>query len=412
MTMIKQPLAQKYPVLPPWVRSRVGLGLTAAAARGEFELQHCDDCGAVQYPPREMCGGCLSCSLTWRAVDGEGQLLSQTILRHSHDPYFNSKVPWRIGLVQLNQGPTVVVHLHEGVPAAPTEVNVSARLDRAGRGVLVATPHSKVVNMSDDKQLCVMTCDPRDRKILITDAQSAVGQAMVQAVHQAGAKVIWAGVSESRSDDWRQDPQYSAFAELETVQLVTLDVTDLESIETQAAAFGSEVDILVNTAEVNAGHNISSSLNSHSAEAEMQTNYLGLLWLAQAFGPAMRLSGTSGRGKATAWVNLLSVYALSNFPAQGTYSASQAAAFSLSQCLRAEFQADAIRVLHVFSGPIDNAANQSAPSPKQSPVKLAREVVGALKDGVEDLYSGDVAQEVYSRFREDPKVLEKELVDV
>jgi hypothetical protein len=44
-------------------RSRIALGLTAAAAMGRFELQQCKDCGAVQYPPREACQVCLSTKL-------------------------------------------------------------------------------------------------------------------------------------------------------------------------------------------------------------------------------------------------------------------------------------------------------------------------------------------------------------
>lgn len=49
--------------LPPYARSRVALGLTAAAAEGRFELQVCDDCGTTQYPPREACRKCLSTQL-------------------------------------------------------------------------------------------------------------------------------------------------------------------------------------------------------------------------------------------------------------------------------------------------------------------------------------------------------------
>ena len=39
--------------LPPWARGRTALALTAAAAEGRFELQVCQRCRAVQYPPRD-----------------------------------------------------------------------------------------------------------------------------------------------------------------------------------------------------------------------------------------------------------------------------------------------------------------------------------------------------------------------
>ena len=104
----------------------------------------------------------------------------------------------------------------------------------------------------------------------------------------------------------------------------------------------------------------------------MDVNYFGLLRLAQEFGPAMRGRGADGQNHAVAWVNLLSVFALSNFPSHGTFSASKAAAWSLSQCLRAEMAAAGIRVLNVFPGPIDDEWNQQLPPPKIAPQRLAR----------------------------------------
>ena len=85
--------------LPPWGRSRVALGLTVAGAEGRFELQVCDDCAAVQYPPREACCACLSPRLKWRAQSGAGQLLATTVLHHSNDLFFRERLPWRLGLV-------------------------------------------------------------------------------------------------------------------------------------------------------------------------------------------------------------------------------------------------------------------------------------------------------------------------
>jgi hypothetical protein len=40
---------------------------------------------------------------------------------------------------------------------------------------------------------------------------------------------------------------------------------------------------------------------------------------------------------------------------------------------------------------------------------LAKAVVAALKDGVEDIYPGDVAQEWLARWQENPKILEREV---
>ena len=401
-------LRTRQPILPPWTRSRVGLGMTSAAARGRFELQVCQECGAVQYPPREMCGSCLSTDLAWTEMSGDGELISQTLQHHAHDLYFRERLPWRVGLVKLAEGPSVVAHLHGDVPEPPAKVRVGARLDRAGRAALIATPENEVPNMADDRQLREMTCDPKFRKVLITDGKSELGQAMVREVAKAGASLIWVG----HTEPWKQPEGFAALTEIPEVELLPLDLTNARNVQELGGALGNRVDILINTAQVHRTESISSRYGTDVAKLEMEVNYLGLLRLAQNFGPAMKARGADGQSSAVAWVNVLSVFALANFPSQGTFSASQAAALSLSQCLRAEFKPFAIRVLNVFPGPIDEPWNQMVPPPKIAPERLARDVVAALKDGVEDLYPGDVAREYYELFREDPKVLEKELSDV
>ena len=134
----------RLPLLPDTIRSRAALGLTSAAALGQFKLQVCANCGAVQYPPREACHVCLSLKLPWRAVASDGQLIAETVIRHSHDPYFRERLPWRIGMVRLDAGPTAIAHLHGGCRAAPSRVRLAARLDKSAQGVLVAFPIDEV----------------------------------------------------------------------------------------------------------------------------------------------------------------------------------------------------------------------------------------------------------------------------
>lgn len=393
------------PPLPPGLRSRAALVVTAAAARGRLELQACADCGAVQYPPREACRACLSGALHPRPQDGAGELIAETTLHHSNDEYFRERLPWRLGLVRLDAGPTAMVHVHGGCGPAPSRVRVGARLDKSGQGVLVAFPPQEDPNMVDDRQLREMTCDPRGRKVLVTDGQTAVGQALVHALVDAGADTVWVGHSQSSSLGLGLD----SIAAVPRVVLVPLDVTDSTSVRALAAELGSRVDILINDADAS-GPGIAPGSDVENARGEMDVNYFGLLRLVQEFGPALRARG-AGRSGAAAWVNLLSVYALSNFPPHCTYSASKAAALSLSQCLRAEMQPAGIRVINVFPGPLDEDSKRSLPPPL-TPLALARAVADALCDGIEDVYPGEVAQEWLARWRENPKVLERELADL
>jgi len=398
-------LRTRLPTLPPGQRGRVALGMTAAAAEGRFELQQCDDCGAVQYPPREACHRCLSPHLKWREQSGEGELLSQTTLAHSNDLFFRERLPWRLGLVRLDAGATLMLHLHGDVPDAPARVKVGARLDRAGQAVLIAFPEKETPHMADDPMLREMGCDPRFRKVLVTDGKSAVGQALVKALAQAGADLIWVG----HAEPWKKLPGFEAIAALPQVTLVPLDLTNGRSVRELAGAIAGKVDIVVNNAEVHRTQGVASRRGTDVARAEMDINYFGALRLAQEFGPALKGRGADGQSNAIAWVNLLSIFALSNFPSHGTFSASKAAAHSLAQCLRAEMRPAGIRVLNVFPGPIDDEWNQLMPPPKVAPAALASAIVKGLRDGVEDLYPGDVAQEWVARWRDNPKVLEREL---
>jgi len=398
-------LRSRAPTLPPAIRSRVAHGLTAAAARGAFALQVCADCGAVQYPPREACRQCLSTRLPWRDQDGHGQLLSATVLRHSQELFFRERVPWRLGLVQLDVGATVVTHLHADVGEPPCRVRVTAALDRASEAVLVAVPAAGAPKLADDPKLRDMTCDVRFRKVLVTDGKSSVGQAVVRAVVEAGADIVWVGAAEP----WKKMPGFDALRELRQVTVMPLDLTDSRSVQDLAGEIGFKVDILINTADYHRTLGIAARKGVENAQCEMDVNYFGLLRLAQEFGPVMKARGADGQSSAVAWVNLLSIYALSNFPLHGTYSASKAAALSLSQALRAELKSGGVRVINVFPGPIDDEWNQLLLPPKIAPAAVAAAIVSALGGSAEDVYPGDVAQEWLARFIDNPKALEREL---
>jgi len=395
-------LRTRLPTLPPATRSRVALGLTAAAALGRFELQQCRDCGMVQYPPREACQKCLSILLDWKVQPSEGELLAQTVLHHSNDLFFRERLPWRLGLVKLDCGPTLVVHLHDSVEK---RVRVRAMLDRAGQAVIAALPDKENADMAEDRQLREFTCDPKNRKVLVTDGKTGFGQEMVRSLAQAGAELIWVG----HAEPWKKFAGFDELQKIPQVSLIPLDITDSKNVREVAAEIAGKVDIVVNNAEYHRSFGIANRQGVETARAEMDVNYFGLLRLAQEFGPAMRARGADGTSSAVAWVNLLSIYAHANFPPHGTFSASKAAAHSLAQCLRAEMRPAGVRVVNVFPGPIDDEWNQLLPPPKVAPGALAKAIASALREGVEDVYPGDVAQEWLARWRDNPKALEREL---
>jgi NAD(P)-dependent dehydrogenase (short-subunit alcohol dehydrogenase family)/uncharacterized OB-fold protein len=412
MTFTPPPRKPKNPVLrtrqstrPPSARSRAALRLTAAAAEGRFELQTCRACGRLQYPPRDACVACLSTQLEWGPVDSAGELISDTVLHHANELYFRERLPVRVGLVRLDAGADLVVFVHEDCPPPPSRVRVAAGLDRAGQAALAAFPPLEG-DINQDRILRDMTSDPKLRKVLVTDGKSATGRAIVQQLAAAGAETVFVGVAEP----WKRTPDLDALVGLPQATIVPLDVTDARSVEDLAASIGGKIDILVNTAEFHRTNPIARRA-VETARAEMEVNYFGLLRLAQAFGPALKARAADGDRSATAWVNILSIHALCALPAQSTFSASKAAAFALSLSLRADLQAAGIRVINVFPGPIDEEWNQLVLPPKLAPTALAGAVVQALRAGTEDVYPGDVAQDLFARWRESAKAVERELAE-
>lgn len=396
------------PTRPPEGRSRAALGLTAAAAEGRFRLQTCAECGEVQYPPRDACAGCLSIDLPWRDVAPGGELLAETTVRTSIRLYFRERTPWRVGAVRLDAGPVVIAHVH-GACAPGGRVTLLNRLDRAGQGVLLAMPETRTSHMEDDPELRAMSSDPKHRRVLLTDARNPNAGAIAAALLDAGAPTVFVGEAET----WRPYPGRDALAGTPGVEMLPLDVTDAASVRELAGEIGGKVDILINNAEfVRPGGALGPGMvggDAGFAREAMEVNYLGLLRLAQAFGPAMCGRTADGTNAAAAWVNILSVHALAPDPAFGLHAASHAAALSLAQTLRAEFRPSGLRVMNVFAGPADDDWRQPVPPPKVSPAALARDIVRGLRDGLEDVCSGDVARDLHERFRRDPKVLEREM---
>jgi len=122
---------------PPSARSATTEKLDDVARRQAFELQVCHECGAVQYPCRDVCFNCLSSDLVWRGVAATGTLLARTVVRHSAEPYFQALAPFCTGLVALDCGPTVLCFV-EMNDQAGQRVKLRLALDDAGRGIFRA----------------------------------------------------------------------------------------------------------------------------------------------------------------------------------------------------------------------------------------------------------------------------------
>ncbi|GHD20590.1 SDR family NAD(P)-dependent oxidoreductase [Tianweitania populi] len=398
----KNPLDRtRQQALPPAGRSRKGQLLTLAAAQGRFALQCCSECGLFCYPARDACPNCLSADLPLTDAPNGGTIVSETTVRVPTDVYFRERASWRIGIVKLDCGPEMVAHLHADCYDGE-RVRMSLQLDKSGQAVAFARPTEKTPNQADDRQWREMTATPKFRRALVTNGRTALGQAVAAALKAAGAEV-YVGLA----DPWKPFPGEETLKRDHHV--VPLDVADERSVQELAADLGGKIDILVNSTEHVRPGGLLDRRVTNAVKDEMDQHHFGFVHLAQAFGPAMRARGADGVNSAAAWVNVFSVYALANWAPFGTNSAAQAAALSLSHCLRGELRLGGVRVVNLFTGPLDTEWFQTVPPPKLAPKAVASAIVAALENGTEDVFVGDVAEDVRQRLLANPKALERDL---
>jgi uncharacterized OB-fold protein len=93
-----------------------------------MRLQRCAACGAAQYPPREICGTCLSDCIIWETANTLAAcVLATTRLHHTNEPRFHAQLPITLGLVQFAEGPVAMCFLSRTVaPGDTVQVHIGA----------------------------------------------------------------------------------------------------------------------------------------------------------------------------------------------------------------------------------------------------------------------------------------------
>jgi NAD(P)-dependent dehydrogenase (short-subunit alcohol dehydrogenase family) len=225
-----------------------------------------------------------------------------------------------------------------------------------------------------------------DKTILVTGANRGIGQALVAEALRRGARRVYAGTRRPLAHpDERVTP-------------VTLDVTDAAQVQAAAEQVGS-LDILVNNAGVQPFDDLR---DPAIIERALAVNLFGTYRVIQEFLPML----TSSRG---AIVNNLSLLALAPLPLVPAYSISKAAAFSMTQSLRALLAGDGVRVHAVLTGPTDTDMTRDLEIPKASPESVARAIFDAVDNGEEDIFPDPMTQAMAGSWRSGPaKALERQ----
>ena len=215
-----------------------------------------------------------------------------------------------------------------------------------------------------------------DGAVLVTGANRGIGLALVEEALRRKATRVYAA---TRQPFTHPD---------ERVTPLTLDVTDTAQIQAAVEQVDS-LDILIN----NAGLALFDDLSDRGAlEQHLAVNLFGTYGVTQAFLPLL----TRSRG---AIVNVASLAAWAAVPIVPAYSISKAAAFYLTQSLRALLAGRGVRVHAVLSGPVDTDMIRDWDIPKSSPESVARAIFDGVEKGEEDIFPDPMSESMAERWR-------------
>jgi NAD(P)-dependent dehydrogenase (short-subunit alcohol dehydrogenase family) len=224
----------------------------------------------------------------------------------------------------------------------------------------------------------------RNSIALVTGANRGLGKAFVQALLDAGAKKVYAAARDTRS------------IKIPGVEPLQLDVTNMSDVAA-AAKVATDVNLVINNAGIFRPTPLL-AVSDADLHAEMDTNYFGTLAVSRAFAPALARNGGG------ALVNVLSALSWVNLPGTALYSASKAAAWSLTNALRQDLAAQRTHVVALHVGFMDTDMAKDVDAPKSNPLDVARQVLAALESGETEVLADAVSRRVKEGLSATPPV--------
>jgi NAD(P)-dependent dehydrogenase (short-subunit alcohol dehydrogenase family) len=223
---------------------------------------------------------------------------------------------------------------------------------------------------------------------VVTGANRGLGRALVDALLDRGAAKVYALAR--TPDAVRQDPRVVA---------IRFDLLDSATIAAAAARAG-DATLLINNASTAA---FSGPLDADPAAVrrELAVNYESLYETVRAFQPALKAATDAHI------VNVLSLLSLASTPPMTGYSASKAAAHSLTQALRPTLAADGIAVHGVYPAGIDTEMLAGIDAPKTAAAEVAAGLLDGLAADEEDIFPDPNARAMAELWWGDPKAFER-----
>jgi NAD(P)-dependent dehydrogenase (short-subunit alcohol dehydrogenase family) len=223
---------------------------------------------------------------------------------------------------------------------------------------------------------------------VVTGASRGLGGHLVDALLERGAPKVYALARDATKV--RQDPRVVAIA---------FDLTDVGLINA-AAARCPDATLLINNAST---AEFAGPLDADpgAVRREILVNYEGTYTTIRAFVPVLE---ANGGGHV---VNVLSLLSLASTPPMTGYSASKAAAHSLTQALRPVLATRGIAVHGVYPGGIDTDMLAGIDAPKTAPDGVASRLLDGLAAGREDIFPDTNAEAMARIWWTDPKAFER-----
>ena len=219
----------------------------------------------------------------------------------------------------------------------------------------------------------------------VTGANRGLGQHFVEPLFARGAKKVYAAA---------RDPDS---IKLKRVERLRLDVTRPEQIADAARQCG-DVTLLINNAGIARGPKLLDDNAFELAREEFETNFFGVYGTSRAFAPILAANGGGGL------INILSVLSWISMEGVGTYCASKAATWSLTNGLRNELAAQRTQVVGVHVGMMDTDMTKDMVGEKSDPALVVKQVLDGLEAGKLEILADAISRQVKQGLSANPGV--------
>lgn len=119
------------PAIEPVINS-LNAPFWEAAERNEFVLPWCTSTEQFFWPPGPVSPFDLDARIAWRPAERTGRLVTAVVFRRSYLKALEPIMPYAVGLVELDAGPRLQVHVRDTALAAPDRAGARVRIEFEG----------------------------------------------------------------------------------------------------------------------------------------------------------------------------------------------------------------------------------------------------------------------------------------